>query len=238
MKTKTTRVLQILTSAYAALYVAAVVVSFVQGDLVFSSLTDKLLVIPVLIIIAGAVWSWSKVKTAGIILMAWTASVWFYDLYLARGLDSGMVSIMAVPVMVMGALLLLEWYKAAGTAAPSKKLQWRFLLRVLLVNYMVLYAIVVLSELLKGDPYDYFSLPFISFPLLLLIFLAGFALAWKRELLAGILFLLWSAVMVAGSAAYFEFSNSGPWLLFGVPVLLQGIFYINHHFQYRAKQPS
>jgi len=235
MKSKTTRVLQSITGVYAALYVTAIVVSFFQGDLTFSSLLDTMLLIPVLIILAGAVLSWTRVKMGAILLMAWTACVWFYDLFLARGPDSGMVSIMAVPAMVLGVLLVLEWYKTNESAVPPKQLQWRYLLRVLLVNYMVLYAIVVFSELVKGKPYDYFSLPFILFPLLLLVFLAGFALAWKRELLAGILFLLWSAIMIAGSVTYFDFGDSGPWLLFGLPVLLQGVLYLNQHFQYRTK---
>jgi len=235
MKSKTTRTLQFITSAYAALYVAAIVVSFIQGDLTFSNTLDVLLLLPVLMIIAGAVLSWTRVKVAGIILMVWTAFVWFYDLYLTWGQDSGMVSIMAVPAMVLGVLLLLKWYKTTETPAPSKQLQWKFLLRVLLINYIVLYAIVVLSELLKGKPVDYFSLPFILFPLLLLVFLAGFALAWKREFLAGFIFLFWSAIMIAGSVAYFDFRTSGPWIIFGIPVLLQGIFYMNHHYQYKPK---
>ncbi len=229
MKSKTTRALQIITSAYAALYVAAIVISFFQGELDFSNLLDRLLLLPVLLIIAGAVLSWTNVKVAGIILMVWTTCVWFYDLYLNRGQDSGMVSILAVPVMVMGALFILQWYKTTETTAPPKQLQWKFLLRVLLINYIVLYAIVVLSELLKGKAFDYFSLPFILFPLLLLVFLAGFALAWKREFLAGFIFLLWCAIMIAGSVAYFDFRDSGPWIIFGIPVLLQGIFYLNHH---------
>jgi hypothetical protein len=235
MKSKTTKVLPIITGVYAALYVAAIVASFIQGELVFSSLLDTVLLLPVLIIIAGALLSWTRLKIAGILLMVWTAFTWFYDQFLDRGMDSGMVSLMAVPGLVLGVLLLLKWYKTSDPVVPPKQLQWRFLLRVLLVNYIVLYAIVVFSELVKGKPYDYFSLPFILFPLLLLVFLAGFALAWKRELLAGILFLLWSAIMIAGSVAYYNFAQSGPWLVFGFPVLLQGAFYMNQHFQYRTK---
>jgi len=142
---------------------------------------------------------------------------------------------MAVPAMVLGVLLLLKWYKTSESAVPTKQLQWRFLLRVLLINYIVLYAIVVLSELLKGKPFDYFSLPYILFPLLLLVFLAGFALSWRREFTAGFIILFWCAIMIAGSVAYFDFRQSGPWIIFGLPVLLQGIFYLNHHYQYRPK---
>jgi membrane protease YdiL (CAAX protease family) len=235
MKSKTTRILQILTSAYGALYLAVIVSSFIQGDLTFSNLVDKLGIIPVLIFIAGLVLSWLRLKTGGIILMVWTASIWFYDLCLAREVGGGLASIMSVPAMVLGSLLLLEWYKGTETGASSKKLQWRYLLRVLLINYLVLYAIVVFSEVVTGRPREYLSLPFILFPVLLLVFLAGFALAWKREILAGYIFLLWSAILVFGNLAYFDLRDSGPWLLFGIPVLVQGLFYLNQHYQYRAK---
>jgi membrane protease YdiL (CAAX protease family) len=235
MKSKTTRILQILTSAYGALYLAVIVSSFIQGDLTFSNLVDKLGIIPVLIFIAGVVLSWLRLKTGGIILMVWTASIWFYDLCLAREVGGGLASIMSVPSMVLGSLFLLEWYKGTETGASSKKLQWRYLLRVLLINYLVLYAIVVFSEVVTGRPREYLSLPFILFPVLLLVFLAGFALAWKREILAGYIFLLWSAILVFGNLAYFDLRDSGPWLLFGVPVLIQGLLYLNQHYQYRAK---
>ena len=235
MKFKTTRILQILISVYAALYLAVIISSFIEGELNLSNLTDKLVLIPVVIFIAGLVLSWLRLKTGGIILMVWTASIWFYDLCLAREVGGGLASILSVPAMVLGSLLLLEWYKGTETGASSKKLQWRYLLRVLLINYLVLYAIVVFSEVVTGRPREYLSLPFILFPVLLLVFLAGFALAWKREILAGYLFLLWSAILVFGNLAYFDLRDSGPWLLFGVPVLIQGLLYLNQHYQYRAK---
>lgn len=235
MKSKTTRILQILTSAYAAIYLAAIISSFVQGELAVSNLVDKLVIVPVLIFMAGVVLSWIRVKPAGIILMVWTACIWFYDLYLSRDVGGGMASILSVPAMVLGALFLLEWYKSTEATAASKKLQWKYLLRVLLVNYFVLYAIVVFSEMIKGRPREYLSLPFMLFPLLLLLFLAGFLLSWKREVLAGYIFLLWSAILVFGNLAYFDLRDSGPWLMFGLPVLVQGLLYLNRHYQYRAK---
>jgi hypothetical protein len=172
---------------------------------------------------------------AGIILMIWNAGVWIYDLYLTRGQDSGMLSIMAVPVMVIGALFLLQWYKTTKATVSLKQHQWKFILRVLLINYAVLYGIVVLSEFSAGKFVDYFSLPYILFPLLLLIFLGGFILSWKREYLAGIIFLFWCAVYLFGSITYTEILNAGSWFLFSIPILLQGIFYIRNHYQFRPK---
>jgi len=63
---------------------------------------------------------------------------------------------------------------------------------------------------------------------LLLLFLLGFVLSWKREFQAGLIFLFWYALMLYGTIAYSEFRESGPWILFGFPIFLQGLFYIKN----------
>jgi hypothetical protein len=183
---------------------------------------------------AGFALSWTREKMAGIIFMVWNAGIWIYGLILTRGRDGGMFCIMAVPVLVIGALLLFRWYKTTEVPVPSEQQLWKFILRVLLINYAVLYAIMVISELTVGKSLDYFSLPFILFPMLLMIFIVGFILSWKREFQAGIIFLLWYAIMLFGSVAYFEFRDSGPWILFGVPIILQGLFYIKNHISFKT----
>ncbi|MBN2862279.1 MAG: hypothetical protein JXN62_03895 [Bacteroidales bacterium] len=167
--------------------------------------------------------------------MIWNAGIWAYGLFLNRNQDGGMFCVMAVPVLVIGALLILKWYKTSGSPQPSIQQQWKFILRVLLLNYFVLYTIVVISELTDGKHTDYFSLPFVLFPILLLIFWVGFALSWKREYLAGIFFIFWYAVITFGTVIFYEFRNSGPWILFGIPIFLQGVFYIKNHFLYRIR---
>ncbi len=235
MKTKSTRTLRIITGVCAILYFAGITISFFERELSFQNLIDNLSLILLLIFLAGFAFSWTSEKMAGIILMIWNAGVWIYDLIITRGQDSGMLSIFAVPVMVIGALFLLQWYKTIKVPVSSEQQQWKFILRVLLINYAVLYAIVVLSELFRGKPVDYFSLPFILFPLLLVIFFGGFVISWKMEFQAGFIFLFWCAILIFGSIAYFEFRDSGPWILFGIPILLQGIFYLKQHYQYRPK---
>lgn len=234
MKSKSTKTLQIITGVYSALYVIAILISYFEGELSFSDLTDNLFLLLFVLFIVGFALSWTREKIAGIIFMVWNAGVWLYALFLFRERDSGMFCIMAVPVMVIGALLLLRWHKTTASPVPSEKQQWKFILRVLLINYAVLYAIIVISEITDGKPIDYFRLPFILFPMLLLIFIVGFILSWKREFQAGIIFLLWYAIMFFGSVAYFEFRDSGPWILFGVPILLQGLFYLKNNPGYKT----
>ena len=235
MKSKPTNILQILTSIYAVLYFAAVVSAFFETDLTPLKLSDYLFVVLFLMFLVGFIMSWTRKKTAGIIFMLWVAGVWIYDLCLWRGQDSGMPSMMAVPALIIGALLMIKWYNTTIASMPSGQLKWKFVLRILLINYAVLYAIVIISELTTALHHDYFSTPFIIFLLLLLVFILGFALSWKRELIAGIIFLLWSTFLIAGLIYSSELFTSGPWLLFVIPILLQGLFYIRNHLMYRLK---
>ncbi|HOU03038.1 MAG TPA: hypothetical protein PLL94_13315 [Bacteroidales bacterium] len=233
MKLRTAKTLQILTGIYLVLYVIGIVSSLLNSELSFLNLSDNLFLLLFLIFISGFVLCWKQEKIAGIILMIWNAGIWAYGLFLNRHQDGGMFCVMAVPVLVLGTLLILRWYKSSVSPQPSVQQQWKFILRVLLINYLVLYIIVVISEITNGKHTDYFSLPYILFPMLLLIFCTGFILSWKREFLAGLLFIFWYAILTLGSVTSFEFRGSGPWILFGVPILLQGLFYIKNHFQYK-----
>lgn len=233
MKSKSTRTLHIITSIGAVVFFALLTMSLFYGDLSFSNLDDYLSLALLLIFIAGFALSWMNKKIAGIIFMIWNAAVWIYDLHLFREMDYSMASAMASPFMVIGAFFLLEWYKTSMATMPSKQQQWKFILRVLLINYVVLYPIIVFSELFHGEAVDYLSFPFILFPLLLLIFVVGFLLSWKREILSGYLFLFWSAILIFGTFAYTEIMQLGLWVVFGLPILLQGMFYIKTHNEFK-----
>ena len=237
MKSTTTKTLQILTGVFAALYFIFTAISlFNEGGLSVLNTIDYLSLVPLLIFMAGFALSWTRQKMAGIILMVWNAGVWIYALYLNGGQpDTEMRCMIAIPIMVIGAFFLLQWYKTTKVTVSSKKQQWKFILRVLLINYAVLYAIVVFSGLSAGESVHYFSLPFILFPLLLIVFIGGFALSWKSEFYSGFIFLFWYAILLFGTIAYSEFFSSGPWIMFGIPILLQGIFYLNQHYQYKTK---
>ena len=233
MNPKFSKTLQLLTGIGAVLYFTGLVMSFIFGDLSFFRLIDYLPLLLFLVFIAGFALSWTNQKMAGIILMIWNTGVWISDLYLLRAMDYSMMSAIASSFMVIGALFILEWYKNSKATIPPVQQQWKFILRVLLINYAVLYSIVVFSELFRGEKVDYFSFPFVFFPFILLIFLVGFLFSWKRELLAGYIFLIWCVVLLYVTFAYSEISRLGPWILFGLPILLQGIFYIKNHYKFR-----
>jgi len=236
MKSKPNRTLQILTSVGALFYLGFIaMIIFYDSYPIFRSfgLYEALL----LIFIAGFVLAWMNKKfTTGIIFMIWNAVIWVFDLYLSRpSSDYSMLSAMASSFMVLGAFFLLEWYKTSKETIPSQKQQWKFILRVLLINYAVLYSIVAISEPLVGEPVDYLSYPYIIYPMMLLIFLVGFILSWKWEYLAGYIFLGWFAILITANFVYSEISTLGGWIFFGLPILLQGIFYIANHFKLRKK---
>jgi len=234
-KSSTTLALQIITSIGAFLYLIFIaMIVFLDSYPIFKpfDLKEELL----LIFIAGFVLSWmNKKMAAGIIFMIWNAGVWIDDLYLNRPeMDYSMMSAMASFFMIVGAFFLLEWYKTSNANERSKQQQWKFILAVLLINYVVLYAIVVFSEISLGEQVNYFSFPFIIYPLLLLIFLLGFLFSWKKEIFAGYVFLFWFAILIYANVAYSEILHLGPWALFGLPILLQGIFFIKNHNKFRT----
>ena len=236
MRTKSTRTLQILASVGATLYLLFIAMTIFHDSYpIFKpfDLKEALL----LIFIAGFALAWTNKKMAtGIIFMIWNAGIWIDDLYLDRPeMDYSMISAMASYFTLIGAFFLLEWYKTSKATVPSQQQQWRFILRVLLINYAVLYSIVVFSELSVGESVNYLSFPFIIYPLLFLIFLVGFLLSWKWEFLAGYIFLFWCAILIYANVAYSEISTLGGWILFGLPILLQGIFYIINHNKFRLK---
>lgn len=233
MKVKLTESLslKILTSIGALLYCAInAMMIFYDNYPIFKpfGLLEGLLII----FIVAFVLAWAnKYLAAGILFMIWNTIVWLSDLYFFRAQDYSMLSALASYFMFCGAFFLLEWYKTKNEIVPSKQQQWKFILRVLLVNYIILYTIVVFSEITVGEPVNYLTFPYILYPIMFLIFLMGFLISWKREVLAGYIFLLWFVVLIFANVAYSQISTLGGWALFGFPLLLQGIFYINNHYK-------
>ena len=232
MKSKSKKTLLLTTGVYALFYLAGMITSIYNGELSLSNPIDNYFLALSIIFMGAFVLSWTNEKIAGIIFLVWNAGIWIFDFYLSRSADSGMIIVLALPVLFIGSLFLLEWYKTTKTPKPREQQEWKFTLRILLINYAVLYAIIVFSDLSIGESVDYFNLPFILYPLLLILFLGGFALSWKKEFYAGFVFLIWYAILFFGFVTYTDFLRSGPWIIAGIVILLQGIFYIKNHFQY------
>jgi len=142
--------------------------------------------------------------------------------------------ILSVPVLVIGVFLNRKAYLKSEKSKAGSQKDWKYTLHLFLHNYVFLYLLVVAGDLTRGKHYDYLSMPFILFPVLLILFFAGVALSYRKEFIAGIIFILWYIIVVIGSLLYFEFYNTGPWFAAGITVLLHGILYLVYHFKFKA----
>ncbi len=165
----------------------------------------------------------------GLILLSLNTGIWIYCFFINRPYALSIVT--ALPLLYVGALLLLNWYKGRGLSRPSKSENRRFFLRVLGINYGILYLICVVQDVVYGDAIDLLSLPGIILPFLMGVYIMGLILSWNRELYPGIFFLLWYFVLLYGSFKYHEILNRGPYILFGIVVLVNGILFLTYDFK-------
>jgi hypothetical protein len=218
------RKLQLISTGYFALYLAAIVTGFVQHDLSLTTTGDILVIGLFLFFTSGLIISWFSEFAGGIILQIWHILIWIFSLFVWP--DAGMVLVVAFPVLVIGVLLNLSAYKKSGVTGKQEKLRWKFVLRLLLVNYGILYFILMLHDITVAEIPDYGKLPFLLFPVLLLVFITAFSLAWKREFLAGIFLVIWYLIVLFATVQFPTFGNKGPYIMIGFPLFLQGLFYI------------
>ncbi len=167
----------------------------------------------------------AKLKfVTGILLMILNAAVWINGLYIHR--ERGMDIVSSLPLLFIGAFLLLKWYKTSVKSQPTKSQRWKFMLSVLLINYLALYFIYMISDIIFWDAIDFLSVPGIFLPVLLGLFITGFILSWKYEFYAGIFFIIWYFLVVFSQLRYEEILHRGPYMLLGITLFIHGILYL------------
>jgi len=169
---------------------------------------------------------------SGLSLMILNIGIWIDGLFIHRA--RGMNIVLSVPLLIIGALLLLGWYKSFRESKSTKPQRWKFMLTLLLFNYVVLYFIYMISDIIFWEAMDFLRIPGIILPLLLGIFITGFILSWTHEFYAGVFFLLWYFLILFGQLRYAEILHRGPYILLGITILLHGILCLYYHF--RVKQ--
>lgn len=233
VKFTSNKLLPILAGVYALLYLALMI--FMFGGRLFSLMPEDLLLISLFVLfLLGFALSWIRELASGLIFIAWSLGVGISNGFIERS-DGGMIELMivlvSIPIAVLGAFLVLQWYNQSKVSLPSRRQQWKLILQVLLLYYLITYVGFVFDigfifyDMTHTDPVNYINIPGIIYPILLGLFLAGFIFSWKLERLAGILLISWYGLALIGTISYVEVANSGP-LYFGVPILLQGIFYL------------
>ncbi|MGD9931072.1 MAG: hypothetical protein AB7U05_13720 [Mangrovibacterium sp.] len=237
MKTlsKSFKIITLLTGIYGALYFWGFIVPFFTGELSFFIPNDRLVFLLFVLFWAGYLCSFWYKKLAGMVYMVWYAGVFILSTILDK--SDGMPIVLGFPMVVIGAFLYLEGCKEEARTKMTEQQEWHIILRVLLINYAVNYLIYMYQDLVFSAPLNLWAFPGLVFPVLLAIFLMGFALSWKSEVLAGIFFILWYLIALAVSVGYTDIFNRGPMIMVGLTLLMQGIFYIRNHYKFKLKDP-
>lgn len=236
MKTIRNKILQIFTAIYGVVYFIGFIIPFFTREMSLSNTEDITVLIAFLFFFCGFIISWFNEKIGGYLLQAWVVLIWALGLFFWP--DADMVMLLAVPIMVIGVFLNRKNYLKHNNYTPGTQKDWKYTLQLFLHNYVILYLIVVVSDLLHAKNFDYLSMPFILFPLLLVLFIAGVALSYRKELIAGIIFLVWYIIVIFGSVSYYDFYNKGPWFVFGITILLHGILYLVYHFKFKTRKSN
>jgi len=226
-----TKLFPILVSVYGLLYMGSFVIPLFWDKEMIAGAEEISVLSMFLFYLVGLGISWFNERLGGILIQLWYFGIWVLCFFFWPG--SGMIPILAFPGWVLGILMQLSGFKASRKPKPSGRLQWKYLLRVLLINYSVLYLVPVIHDLTDNKPLDYFTMPFLLYPVLFLVFATAFAFSWKKELIAGFLLLLWYGILLFGTVAYTIFLHQGPWIFAGVVIVVQGIFYLYFHYRYQ-----
>jgi hypothetical protein len=169
----------------------------------------------------------------GILLMILNAGIWINGLFINR--ESGTDIIWALPLLLIGAFILHGWYKETQVIQTTESRKWKFILSTLLINYLILYFIYIISDIIFQAAIDLLSVPGILLPVLLGIFITGFILSWGYEFYSGIFFLLWYVLILFAQFRYSEILQRGPYILIGITIFVHGILYIYYHYRIKSR---
>jgi hypothetical protein len=170
----------------------------------------------------------------GILLLILNTAIWINGLFIHR--ERGMDIVIAVPLFVIGAFLLLGWYKTYGVSQTTKSQRWKFILSVLLINYLILYFIYMISDVIFWDAIDFLSVPGFLLPVLLGLFITGFILSWKYEVYAGIFFILWYFLVLFSQLRYGEILHRGPYMMLGITIFIHGVLYLYYSIRIKPTE--
>lgn len=247
MKTGRFHILRILVTVYGLLYALQLISPFYSDNqFIFELKTTKIdataVVFAFLVYMFGAVYSWFNRKVGGIIFMAWHFLVWVFALLLWD--EAGLILMLIFPMLFPAVFLVRQWYLDNDVRYRSERRQWQLVLRLLLVNYAAIYSLIVLVHVtpalaeialpdaagkvwIAGWPAKLNVILSAEF----VLFVAALIMSWKSERIAGALLIVWFAVLLASALVFPVFLKSGPYVFFGVVLLVQGILYLVYPFK-------
>jgi len=232
---KGTTLLQYLTLGYAVLYILFILAAFVGVDLTTLNAEDIGVLLLFILFIAGLFLSWHNSLLTGVIFLIWNVGMWIVELFLVEK-DGGFGIIMGIPLIVMGVFFILQGMEKNKGAIIKTNERWKIALHAFGITYTALYLLVIIDDITGSLEIDFFSTPGIILLSLIIIYALGFILSRTRELIAGIIFILWYVGVYYIFSTNVIIGDSGPWIAAGVVVLIQGIFYINYWLKLKPKQ--
>ena len=239
MKLKSTLIIRIALIVFTVIYAATILEPLInpQDDAaVTPSQWEIITVVGCFILyLAGVIFSWFNLKWSGIILIAYHFLVWLFAMTLWH--QAGMVLFLVFPILVCAVLLLRNWAIQEEEIINRDIIATQYTLDLLLVNYSIIYLLVVVIQVLSSyanvefatsgnNTLNLNSLAGIVLLIELLVFTSALLILKKHRILSGILLIIWYAGIVILSFTNFDFFNSGPWVFIALPVLINGIFYI------------
>ena len=203
-----------------------------------------------LLYIVGISLVWVNKKHAALVLMLQHLCVWIFFIAIRPTRDSGPdIVAMALPVLIMAAFLYRNWYVEHHEKYQINPQARLLMLDVLLLNYAVIYffyaGVAVLMKLTQLSLFQhgltrafYDNLDFLSSSGIVLLtaavtYLLGLVFLQRNRLFAGITFVLWYSFVVLLTFTDRGFSQTGPWIVLCIVVLVNGIIYIKDAYLYR-----
>jgi hypothetical protein len=230
MKLKTTFWLKIGLGVYLALYL----VEFLDTDLknwVWNAEQVTVFGLMVLFTFAFIV-SWFNQIIAGILFQLWHFLVWIFSLTIWP--DAGMVLVLALPVLPFSVFMLFYGLKEKELVQNDIRSKWRIVLQQLMIHYFVLMGLITFVSPNRSVDINLLSYPYLLIPLMFGIVFFAFILSWKVKKWAGITLLSWYILAIIFRFTYPEIPNvEGPILMFGLPILIQGILYIQYSSRFK-----
>ena len=229
-------ILEVLLGIYAFGYLTMFIIPLFTTDASgYEASLVELITVPLafVVFLIGFAFCWYDEKIAGIILLIWHFMVWTLALFAWE--QAGMVLLLVFPVLILGVLLIQNWYIHYDKAFRDVSKQWKLVLQIMLINYAALYFLVILSGVFEPPVWwNFMTDPAVILIVALTIFLIGFALTWNKEMIAGILLIIWYGIVLFTSINYVEFASSGPASLFGITILIHGVLYIVYHLKFKS----
>jgi len=111
------------------------------------------------------------------------------------------------------------------------------LLHAILTLYGLLYLVFIIDTLISIDTYDLYNPENVVVNLAFVLFLIGYYMAWRNEGVAGIIFVLWWAVMWV-LALFIVDHDKGSGVVMGLPLFILGILFIISWHRKKGKEIS